>query len=69
MHPIKNHRIVRQGAAMAASARDRCGVAIESAENEGWPLERPYPVATRQVSKDAVAAFPVFQSTVMRAGE
>jgi len=68
MHPIKNHRIVCQGANMVASSRDRRGAAIESAENEGWPPERPQPMATRHASKDAIALFPALQPAVMRPG-
>ncbi|WP_460763845.1 hypothetical protein [Lysobacter fragariae] len=36
MYPVKNHRVVRQSAALAGGNRDRG--AIEAAENEGWPL-------------------------------
>jgi hypothetical protein len=64
MHPIKNHRIVCQGAATVASGRDHRDVAIESAATRGWSPEQP-----RRVSKDAIAAFPAFQPTVMPAGE
>jgi len=38
MSPIKLHRTVRLGA-LGGNGGDRCGAAIESAENEGWPAE------------------------------
>lgn len=38
MSPIKLHRTVRSGA-VGVNGGDRCGAAIESAENEGWPAE------------------------------
>jgi len=66
MHPIKNHRIVRQGAAMVASSRDCRGDALASAENEGWPPEQPQPMAMRRAGEEAMAALSVIQATVMR---
>lgn len=39
MYPIKQHRIVRHGAAMVGGEHDRGGAAMESAENEGWPSQ------------------------------
>ncbi|GAB3366328.1 hypothetical protein GCM10027431_08120 [Lysobacter rhizosphaerae] len=66
MHPIKTHRIVLESAAMVASSRDRCGDALASAENEGWPPERPQPMAMRRAGEEAMAALSVIQATVMR---
>jgi hypothetical protein len=66
MHPIKNHRVVRQGAAMVASSRDRLGDAIASAENEGWPPERPQPMAMGRVGEEAMAVLSVIPAAVMQ---
>jgi len=65
MHPIKNHRIVREGAAMVASGRDGRDAVIESAEDEGRLPERPHPMATYHASKDALAASPAFPPAVI----
>jgi hypothetical protein len=53
MHPIKNHRIVRHCVAMGAIGCGRRGTAaLESAENEGWPPQRP--TVARRAGKDTM---------------
>lgn len=69
MHPIKNHRIVRHGNATDGSVRREA--AIESAENEGWPLQKSHAVLMERNLRNGDATAPVLamQPALTRAGE
>lgn len=70
MHPIKNHRIVRHRNATEGSVRREA--AIESAENEGWPLQNTHAVRMEwnlRINGDATAPVLAMQPALTRAGE